>query len=375
MGRSGCSRGADHLCELHRCLYVFLLRVDNSVAPVISLSYGLCEFDDNFVLSSSGQPLADESELQKASSMGITFANSTGDSGAAECDFGGIRVPRRCEFSDSGTGSQLPRQQSASDRRRRHLNSSGEFTSQFWGTSNGTDGDSTTSYIPEQVWNDDAEIWEFCVQNAGNLFCTQGGSTAVSGWVPITDALPAQKDIGISSTGGGASNCAVQTTDNSSCVSGFTQPTWQTVSVTGQLNVRLSPDVSFLATPNFPGYIFCTQLSELGLGSTGSSCATGIANAVDNNQSIIGGTSASAPVFAGIVTLLNQYLGSSTGLGNVNPMLYSLAATPSNLAFNAVTTGDNTVYCSGGTPTVQPASYRCPGATGTTGVFGFQASI
>ena len=48
-------------------------------------------------------------------------------------------------------------------------------------------------------------------------------------------------------------------------------------------------------------------------------------------------------------------------------MLYSLAATPSNLAFNAVTTGDNTVYCSGGTPTVQPASYRCPGATGTTG--------
>jgi subtilase family serine protease len=349
--------------------------IDNSVAPVISLSYGLCEFDDNFVLSSSGQPLADESELQKASSMGITFVNSTGDTGAAECDFGGTSgTITATNLATQGLAVSYP----ASSPEVTGVGGTAiplaNLTAQFWGTTNSTDGASTTSYIPEQVWNDDAEIGEFCVQNPGNTFCTQGGSTAVSGWVPITDALSAQNDIGISSTGGGVSNCAVQTSDNSACVSGFPKPSWQTVTVSGQGNVRLTPDVSFLATPNFPGYIFCTQLSELGLGSTGSSCATGIADAVDNNQSIIGGTSASAPVFAGIVTLLNQYLGSSTGLGNVNPMLYSLAATPSNLAFNAVTTGDNTVYCSGGTPTVQPASYRCPGATGTTGVFGFQAS-
>ena len=353
----------------------FYYAVDNSVAPVISLSYGLCEFDDNFVLSSSGQPLADENELQKASSMGITFVNSTGDTGAAECDFGGTSgTITATNLATQGLAVSYP----ASSPEVTGVGGTAiplaNLTAQFWGTTNSTDGASTTSYIPEQVWNDDAEIGEFCVQNPGNTFCTQGGSTAVSGWVPITDALSAQNDIGISSTGGGASNCAVQTSDNSACVSGFPKPSWQTVTVSGQGNVRLTPDVSFLATPNFPGYIFCTQLSELGLGSTGSSCATGIADAVDNNQSIIGGTSASAPVFAGIVTLLNQYLGSSTGLGNVNPMLYSLAATPSNLAFNAVTTGDNTVYCSGGTPTVQPASYRCPGATGTTGVFGFQAS-
>ena len=39
------------------------------------------------------------------------------------------------------------------------------------------------------------------------------------------------------------------------------------------------------------------------------------------------GTSASAPVFAGVVALMNQYLGGSSaqGLGNVNPMLYQLA--------------------------------------------------
>jgi subtilase family serine protease len=353
----------------------FYYAVDNNIAPVISLSYGLCEFGDNFVLSSSGQPLGDEAELQKASSMGITFVNSTGDSGAAECDFGGSTgTLTTTNLATQGLAVSYP----ASSPEVTGVGGTAiplaNLTSQFWGTTNSTDGASTTSYIPEQVWNDDAEIGEFCVQNPSNTFCTQGGSTAVSGWVPITSALTAQNDIGISSTGGGASNCAIQNSSNTACVSGFPKPSWQTVTVSGQGNVRLTPDVSFLATPNFPGYIFCTQLSELGISGTGSSCASGISNAVDNDQSIIGGTSASAPVFAGIATLLNQYLGASGGLGNVNPTLYQLAGTPSNLAFNPVTTGDNTVYCAGGTPTVQPASYRCPGATGTTGVLGFQAS-
>lgn len=352
----------------------FRYAIDNQVAPVISLSYGFCEFDDNFVLSSSGQPLGDEAELQKASSEGITFVNSSGDSGAAECDFGGstgtltstnlatqgpaVSYPASSPQVTSVGGTAIPL---------------ANFTGQYWGTNNGTDGGTALSYIPEQAWNDDAEIAEYCQQNASSTFCTQGGTIKVSGWVPIIDGATAQQDIGISSTGGGASNCAIQTSNNSACVSGFPKPSWQTVTISGQ-STRLSPDVSFLASPNFPGYIFCTQLSELGISGTGSSCASGISNAVDNDQSIIGGTSASTPLFAGIVTLLNQYLASSSGLGNVNPMLYSLAGTPSNGAFNAVTTGDNTVYCAGGEPTTQPLAYRCPGAIGTTGVLGFQAS-
>ena len=202
----------------------------------------------------------------------------------------------------------------------------------------------------------------------------------MSGWVPIQSAADAQADIGISSTGGGPSNCAIQSSDNASCVSGFTQPTWQTVSIPGQLNARLSPDVSFLATPNYPGYIFCTPQSELGLTGTTSSCspggAAGITNALNpNNPSIIGGTSASAPVFAGIVALLNQYLGTTTGLGNVNPMLYTLALNPSNGAFNPVTTGDNNVACQVGSPAGTatdpwPTALQCP----ASGVFGFSAS-
>ena len=53
---------------------------------VISLSYGNCEFYDNNVLTATGQPGADEVELMKANSEGITFLNSSGDSGAAACD-------------------------------------------------------------------------------------------------------------------------------------------------------------------------------------------------------------------------------------------------------------------------------------------------
>jgi len=118
-------------------------------------------------------------------------------------------------------------------------------------------------------------------------------------------------------------------------------------------------------------------LSELGDSGTGSSCAPGGAAGITNalalsNPSIIGGTSVSTPIFAGIVTLLSQYLNSG-GLGNINPMLYSLAATPSNGAFHPVTTGNNLVYCTAGTPSYQPASpplWQCP----SSGVLGFQAS-
>jgi len=357
--------------------------IDNTVAPVISLSYGLCEFEDN-------QVAADEAELMKANAEGITFLNSTGDSGAAECDpnapystntdpngasaTGGLAVSYPASSPEvtgvGGTAVPLANLANAT----------------YWGSTNGPDGGSILNppgYIPEQAWNDDEEIAEFCLTKPNDTFCTQGGQTAVAGWVPITNAQTAQKDFaiqgqGISSTGGGASNCSVQNSTNSACVSGFAQPSWQTVTVPNQASARFTPDVALLATPNFPGYIFCTQLSELGDTGTGSACAPGGAAGIQNalssslkSPSIIGGTSVSTPVMAGIVTLLNQKLG-GTGLGNINPMLYSLAATPSNGVFHSVTTTDsnNQVYCTAGTPSVQPASMQCP----TAGVFGFQAA-
>jgi hypothetical protein len=75
----------------------------------------------------------------------------------------------------------------------------------------------------------------------------------------------------------------------------------------------------------------------------------------------VGGTSAGAPTFAGILALINQATGSN-GLGNVNPMLYALSAS-SPTAFHDITSGNNNAPCTSGTT-------NCP--AGTTS-FGFSA--
>ncbi len=351
----------------------FYQAIDNNLAPVISLSYGECEFYDNYVLAPPpGETISHEGELQKANALGITFVNSSGDSGAAECDYHatvtstnlatqGLAVSYPASSPEvTGTGGTATL-----------LADWGNHT--YWGTTNDANGGSALSFVPEQAWNDDLEISQYCQQNTGTQdpgypFCHQGGQTAHPGGVPITSEATAQTDIGISSTGGGASNCFTQNSNFSACVSGFPKPSWQTVTVSGQSGVRLSPDISFLASPNFPGYVFCTPLSELGQSGTTSSCANGISTAVDTNLSIIGGTSASAPVFVGMVALLNQYT-SSAGQGNINPSLYQLAATTPK-AFNDTTTGDNKVYCQVGTPAGQLSSLICP----SSGVIGYTAS-
>ncbi len=346
--------------------------VDQNLAPVISMSYGSCEFAFSYSVEGS----SDETELQKANSEGITFVNSSGDSGAAQCDPEPPENPNSDPNGASATGGYAVSYPASSPEVTgaggNSISISNLESSTYWGTTNGTNGGSVTEYVPEQAWNDDYEFFQLCQEDSGDSdlteFCENGDGT--EGWVSITSQQTAQEDIDISSSGGGPSNCAVQTDDFQACSAGFAQPSWQTATISGQASARFTPDVSFLASPNFPGYIFCTELSELDESGTGSSCASGIAGAV-NDGSIIGGTSAAAPIFAGIVTLLNQALSASGGLGNVNPTLYQLAANTSYGAFHQVTSGSNTVYCTAGTPgSPQPSSVDCP----STGVLGFNAS-
>ena len=119
-----------------------------------------------------------------------------------------------------------------------------------------------------------------------------------------------------SATGGGAS--AV-----------FTKPAWQTGPGVPGDNARHVPDVSLSGSANHDGYMIYTG----------------------GSLQVVGGTSVSAPAFAGIATLLNQYLVSThaqqaAGLGNMNPALYALAQSAPDV-FHDVTAGDNivTVAC------------------------------
>jgi len=341
--------------------------VDNNLAPVISLSYGNCEL---FYPSIT----AAETILQQASAQGITFVSASGDEGPAECDFQTTTDPNNLALN--GIAVTYPASSAEVTAVGGTSISVADLTtnsSTFWGPTSRSDGGSILSppsYIPEIAWNDDGEWATFCTSSSATAFCTNNN---------ITDAQSAQAapNIGMLASGGGVSNCANQNTNV--CVSGFPQPTYQShLVITGQPTVRYVPDVALLASPNFPGYIFCTNDAALGDTGTVSVCAGGIPAALSlSSAPIVGGTSVSTSVFAGMVVLLNQYLAgaSSPGLGNINPMLYSLAATPANAVFHPVNSGTNDVYCSGGTPSAQPPANQCPFASGTSGVIGFDSSV
>ncbi|MGH9640523.1 MAG: protease pro-enzyme activation domain-containing protein, partial [Bryobacteraceae bacterium] len=63
--------------------------------------------------------------------------------------------------------------------------------------------------------------------------------------------------------------------------------------------------------------------------------STGYEVLVDGQSQVIGGTSAVAPLWAGLVALLNEHAGAAMGF--INPKLYSI----SNSAFRDITSGNN----------------------------------
>ncbi len=110
-------------------------------------------------------------------------------------------------------------------------------------------------------------------------------------------------------------------------VSSFYQkPSWQIgpgVPVDGQRDV---PDIALAAANDHDPY-----------------------NIIALGQSLqVGGTSASAPVFAGILALLNQHL-QQNGAGNINATLYGLALS-SPAMFHDVVNNSNIVPCESGSP-------------------------
>jgi hypothetical protein len=352
-------------------------------APVVSVSYGECE------LQALGQIFTFEPLFQQAASEGITVVSAAGDTGSAGCDYvpnsarpfagatGGLAVSYFASSSYvvavGGTAISL-----ADD-------SYPNPATNYWSTSNGTSGSlgfggTALQYIPEIPWNDNEEFFAYC-QNpvSGDTFCSSTTNTT-PGWVSITSAQTAQEDLWIYTGGGGASNCFSRSAGV--CSSGNPQPAWQQhlVVPSAPAGVRWVPDVSFLASPNFPAYILCSpQNPDTAPPTYTSTCSSGVDFAVSHFRSIIGGTSVSAPVFAGMLALLNQYLAgpSSPGLGDIHSRLYSLAATTAgtaNPAFHPITTGDNIVYCQGGTPSTQPSALQCPSTGPSSGMMGYTAS-
>jgi uncharacterized repeat protein (TIGR01451 family) len=191
----------------------------------------------------------------------------------------------------------------------------------YWSSSNGASGGSALSYVPEVSWND-------------TVYGTGLSSTLAAG-------------------GGGVSIY-------------YPTPAWQTGPGFPNDGFRDVPDISMAASWDHDGYLLCIL-----------ECPA--------NYTVYGGTSAAAPVFAGILALLNQIQVDSgvqlqAGLGNINPTLYALYRS-SPYAFHDVTTGSNVVPCQVGTPDCIAGSfgyYAQPGydqATGLGSIDGFNLAL
>ncbi len=171
-------------------------------------------------------------------------------------------------------------------------------------------------------------------EGSSNYWSAQNGSGLKSAlsYIPEEAWNDTSQGYGLASGGGGASAL-------------YAKPWWQTGPGVPNDQTRDVPDVSLTASGDHDGYVIYSG----GLIS-------------------VGGTSASSPSFAGIVAILNQYLTAKgalakPGLGNINPSLYSLAASTTGL-FHDITKGNNVVPCALGSKGCGSGSFGYAAAAG-----------
>ena len=303
--------------------------IDANLAPIMSVSFGKCEFS----LGSSENQVFNQL-WQKAAAQGITVLVAAGDQGSASCDSNGAPTPAPAVqgLEVSGVAS-TPWDVAVGGTDFNDLTNA----TTFWNpSSNSTTQASAKGYIPETTWNESCTNADFGSNSEANC-----NSPKLSGFVKVVGGS------------GGASNCTSPTgLDASSCAGGYAKPSWQTGNGVPNDGRRDIPDVSLFASDGFHASFYVICQSD----KTNNSCNL---NSPFTNFVGIGGTSASSPAFAGIMALVIQKVNSRQG--NANPVLYSLAAQQSgsscnsnsgpanSCVFNDITTGTNAMPCLPGT--------------------------
>jgi len=263
-------------------------------APVISTSYGDCEANFPAGAVSSLQSL-----MKQANVEGITVLAPTGDTGSADCDFNNSPTGPVTTTSTHGLAVDLPGAlQSVTAVGGTEFN---EGNGTYWKPAVGTDLiSSATSFIPEEAWNDTT------MKVNGN-------------------------PVGLSAGGGGSSTV-------------IPKPAWQAGTGVPNDGARDVPDVSFNSSLLHDGYLICDEKFDSSTNTFSPTCVSpfGFRDSAAGNLAVVGGTSVGPPIMASIVALINQFTNHATGSGNINPVLYPLAASlPA--AFHDVTTGNNQV--------------------------------
>jgi subtilase family serine protease len=294
--------------------------IDNNIAPVMSVSFGLCEAQESNALINA--------MWLQAAAEGITVSVSAGDNGSAGCDDPNSENSATLGIAISGTAS-TPYNVAVGG------TDFDDATTQatFWqATNSGSTQLSALGYIPEVPWNDSC------------------GTAGLNGCNTATAA----NNLDIVAGSGGPSSI-------------YTKPAFQ-AGVPGIVadGKRDIPDVSLFAADglNKSFYIICQSDQDIP-GDTGCNLTKFVTTSPFHDFQAVGGTSASTPAFAGIMALVNQKTGQRQG--NANFVLYKLAAAEnyascnsssftapaplsSSCVFSDITKSNNAVPCVGGKP-------------------------
>ncbi len=304
--------------------------VQNNLAPIMSVSFGLCE---STAKSSTYTPTQQNAldfynqEWQQAAAQGISVFVASGDSGSAGCDLPYDSNPR---YDPKGTNITKPASGGlavngiASTQYNvavggTQFNENGNDAT-YWNSTNSTNTyASATGYIPEVAWN------ESCYSGYSFASGTQA-------------ACPQVNNFNHLSAGGGGVSMAYSTPG---WQSGDGVPVADPYSSSPDQHHRYLPDVSLTAASH-DGYVIC-QADDPALGGQ---CTKDSSNQPVKYRSV-GGTSAAAPAFAGLMALVNQATGAIQG--NPNYHFYRLAVLRPEV-YHDIQQGNDEVPCASGSP-------------------------
>jgi hypothetical protein len=312
--------------------------VNDNLADILNLSFTACEGSLGQVLNEFYANL-----WEQAAAQGISVTVATGDSGSANCDnpntqteaTGGLQVnglaSSAYNIAVGGTdfGVLIGPDGTGSD-----------FTKYVSIGSDPTTLRTALGYIPEVAWNASSSTFP---------------PGAISTNVPWADP-----NANIAATGGGKSQCVIAHQDqngNLICESGYPKPSWQSAPGVPADSARDIPDVSLFSAAGYDlaAWGICTDLQVDNNNSPVSDCTPGSDGLPSDEFYIqgVGGTSAAAPAFAGMLALVKQATGERQGQASY--VLYNLARNAPAVFhdINPGTTvpgGNNAVPCTAGTP-------------------------
>jgi subtilase family serine protease len=297
-------------------------------ASVLSISYGGAEQGDGLTFLAGWENLVEEGAAE-----GLSIFVSSGDSAAAAgeedlTDGLGVNGLSTTPYNTAVGGTDF--QDTALKQNKL-----------YWTKKNSATGDSALSYIPEIPWDNSCS------------------SSVIASYLHFSDAIascnstktikgPPYEQPNIGGTGG------------QSLI--YAKPSWQNAPGVPNDGVRDQPDVSLFASNGSWNHFYLICMSDVPNG--GAPCD--YHNKTDILDQAYGGTSISAPGFAGIFALAVEILGKQ---GNAAPQLYQLAAAQFNspvlsqqcrsalgngintkaCVFNDLTVGDNAAVCESGT--------------------------